>query len=153
MCVWQSGQTGPSNFLVFLFGAVRPVGPAWREHTSPLTHTTHTLLSFFSVTRGRTHEWKSSGVACWRVGVCQAESCICVSKVCARAAHHMFCQTPWSLIPLFCQYFHSIWFHQAEDYTGLDNLPEANMHSFIKKNKKKPNADAHTSPNQPGRSN
>ena len=153
VCVWQSGQTGPSNFLVFLFGAVRPVGPAWREHTSPLTHTTHTLLSFFSVTRGRTHEWKSSGVACWRVGVCQAESCICVSKVCARAAHHMFCQTPWSLIPLFCQYFHSIWFHQAEDYTGLDNLPEANMHSFIKKNKKKTNADAHTSPNQPGRSN
>lgn len=131
VCVCASRVKLDQAIFLFFFGRpVCPVGPAWREHASPLTHTTHALLSFFSVTYGRSHEWKWSGVACWRV---PGESRICVSKVCARAAHHMFCQTPWSLIPLFCQYFHSIWFHQAEDYTGLDNLPEADMHSFIKK--------------------
>ena len=125
MCVCQSGQTGPSNFLGFFWGPFVPL-----DLHGGNTHNTHSLLSFFSITYGGSHEWKWSGVACWRV---PGESRICVSKVCARAAHHMFCQTPWSLIPLFCQYFHSIWFHQAEDYTGLDNLPEADMHSFIKK--------------------
>lgn len=134
VCVCASRVKLDQAIFLFFFGRpVCPVGPAWREHTSPSTHTTHALLSFFSVTYGRSHEWKWSGVACWRV---PGESRICVSKVCARAAHHMFCQTPWSLIPLFCQYFHSIWFHQAEDYTGLDNLPEADMHSFIKKKKR-----------------
>lgn len=42
-----------------------------------------------------------------------------------------------SLLPIFPLYLVS----SGKDYTGLDNLPEADMHSFIKN----PNADAHTS--------
>lgn len=50
-----------------------------------------------------------------------------------------------SLLPIFPLYLVS----SGRDYTGLDNLPEADMHSFIKN----PNAVAHTPPIQPKRSN
>lgn len=38
---------------------------------------------------------------------------LCVSNACARAALTCSCQTLWTLIHCFCQYFHSLWFHQA----------------------------------------
>lgn len=57
----------------------------------------------------------------------------------------MFCQTPWSLIPPFLPIFPLYLVSSGRDYTGLDNLPEADMHSFIKN----PNGIAHSALIQP----
>lgn len=53
-----------------------------------------------------------------------------------------------SFLPIFPLYLVS----SGRDYTGLDNLPEANMHSFIKKIMIT-NALAHIPPNEPKCSN
>lgn len=68
-----------------------------------------------------------------------AESCICVSKVALMLRSHALPDstvTNRSLLPIFPLYLVS----SGMDYTGLDNLPEADMLSFIKN----PNADTHT---------
>ncbi len=144
--VQPSGQTTDSHPspLALLFPHWAWDGVAFKDFNelSHLNSNTHslTVFSLFCITNGRIMN----------------ESECCSMLVCARAELHMWVKyvlvlrshvlpdsmvTNPSLLPIFPLYLVS----SGRDYTGLDNLPEADMHSFIKN----PNADAHTSPIQP----
>lgn len=59
---------------------------------------------------------------------------ICVLGLSRHPSRHMFAQTPCSVIPLFCQYFCSIWFHQvriSRDQSDAQPLASTFPHSLM----------------------
>lgn len=101
------------------------------SHTSNNAHT-HTLLSFFCITYGRI---MNGGECCGVLFVCARgrAAYVWVKYVLVLQSHVLpdSMVTNPSLLPIFPLYLVS----SGRDYTGLDNLPEADMHSFIKKPK------------------